>query len=82
MTRNDGLHIAEAAKAGGLRGTFNTVVQTEWRRVPIVVAHIPGTYSDDFTFANGHVDSWYYGTTDNATGNAACLELARIAWLA
>ncbi len=82
VTRNDGLRIAEAAKAGGLRGTFSTVVQTEWRRVPIVVAHIPGTYSDDFAFANGHVDSWYYGTTDNATGNAACLELARIAWLA
>lgn len=82
VTRNDGLRIAEAAKAGGLRGTFSTVVQTEWRRVPIVVAHIPGAYSDDFAFANGHVDSWYYGTTDNATGNAACLELARIAWLA
>lgn len=82
VTRNDGLRIAEAAKAGGLRGTFSTVVQTEWRRVPIVVAHIPGQFSDDFAFANGHVDSWYYGTTDNATGNAACLELARVAWQA
>jgi len=80
VTRNDGLRIAEAVKAGGLRGTFSTVVQTEWRRVPIVVAHIPGQFSDDFAFANGHVDSWYYGTTDNATGNAACLELARVAW--
>ena len=82
VTRNDGLRIAEAAKAGGLRGTFSTVVQTEWRRDPIVVAHVPGQCSDDFAFANGHVDSWYYGTTDNATGNAACLELARVAWLA
>lgn len=82
VTRNDGLRIAEATKAGGLRGRFSTVVQTEWRRVPIVVAHIPGKLSDDFAFANGHVDSWYHGTTDNATGNAACLELARIAWLA
>ena len=79
MTRNDGLRIVEAAKLGSLRGTFSTIVQTEWRRVPIVVAHIPGTHSDDFAFANGHVDSWYYGTTDNATGNAACLELARVA---
>ncbi|MDQ2784213.1 MAG: M28 family peptidase [Chloroflexota bacterium] len=80
VTRNDGLRIAAAAKGGGLRGTFSTVVQTEWRRVPIVVAHIPGQCSDDFAFANGHVDSWSHGTTDNATGNAACLELARVAW--
>ena len=82
VTHNDGLRIVEAAKRGGLRGTFSTVVQTEWRRVPIVVAHIPGRFSDDFAFANGHADSWYHGATDNATGNAACLELARIAWLA
>lgn len=82
VTRNDGLRIVEEAKGGGVRGTFSTVVQTEWRRVPIAVAHIPGAHSDDFAFANGHVDSWYYGTTDNATGNAACLELARAAWQA
>ena len=82
VTRNDGLRIVEAVKAGGVQGTFSTIVQTEWRRVPIVVAHIPGVHSDDFAFANGHVDSWYYGTTDNATGNAACLELARAAWQA
>lgn len=80
VTRNDGLRIVEAVKAGGLRATFSTVVRTEWRRVPTVVAQIPATGSDDFAFVNGHVDSWYYGTTDNATGNAACLELARAAW--
>jgi N-acetylated-alpha-linked acidic dipeptidase len=82
VTRNEGLRIVEAVKGGGVRATFSTIVQTEWRRVPIVVAHIPGAHSDDFAFANGHVDSWYYGTTDNATGNAACLELARAAWQA
>lgn len=79
VTRNDGLRLAELAKAGGLQATFSTVVETGWRRVPLVVAHIPGTASDDFAFCNGHVDSWYFGTTDNATGNASCLELARVA---
>jgi N-acetylated-alpha-linked acidic dipeptidase len=79
VTRNDGLRIAEAAKQGGVRGTFSATVLTEWRRIPILVAHIPGAQSDDYAFANGHVDSWYFGTTDNATGNASCLELARIA---
>jgi len=79
VTRNDGLRLVELARRGGLRATFSTVVETGWRRVPLVTAHIPGTTSDDFAFLNGHVDSWYHGTTDNATGNAACLELARIA---
>ena len=79
VTRADGLRLVEAAKRGGLRGAYSTVVQTEWRRIPILVAHIPGAMTEDYAFANGHVDSWYYGTTDNATGNAACLELARIA---
>lgn len=82
VARADGLRLVEAAQAGGLRARFSAVVQTEWRTVPLVVAHIPGGApgaSDDFAFANGHVDSWYFGTTDNATGNAACLELARIA---
>jgi hypothetical protein len=27
---------------------------------------------------HGHMDSWYLGTTDNCTGNAALLELARL----
>src|SRR5919202_1390095 len=80
VTRNDGLRLVELAWAGGLRATFSTVVETGWRRVPLVTAEIPGTVSDDFAFVNGPVDSWHYGTTDNATGNAACLELARIAW--
>ncbi len=26
----------------------------------------------------GHFDSWHLGATDNATGNVACLELARV----
>jgi len=79
VTRNDGLRIVEFVKGGGVRATFSTVVETGWRRIPILTAQIPGTASDDFAFLNGHVDSWHYGTTDNATGNAACLELARIA---
>jgi hypothetical protein len=80
VTRGDGVRLVELAKRGGARATFSTVVETGWRRVPLVTAHIPGTVSEDFAFVNGHVDSWYYGTTDNATGNAACLELARVAW--
>src|SRR5919202_6899320 len=80
VTRGDRLRLVEAERSRGLLAPFSTVVETGWRRVPLVTAEIPGTVSDNFAFVNGHVDSWHYGTTDNATGNAACLELARIAW--
>ncbi len=80
VTRNDGLRIVELVRQGGVQATFSTVVETGWQQVPLVTADIPGSDSDDFAFLNGHVDSWYHGTTDNATGNAACLELARVAW--
>jgi len=88
VTRADGLRLVEAVKNGdgdggsgsGVTARLSTHVLTEWRRVPLVVAHIAAAGSDDWAFCNGHVDSWYTGTTDNATGNAACLEIARIAW--
>jgi hypothetical protein len=31
-----------------------------------------------FVLIHCHYDAWHYGVGDNATGNAACLELARI----
>ena len=79
VTRADGLRLVAAIENRDARATFSTVVETGWRRIPLLTAQIPGTGSDDFALVNGHVDSWHYGTTDNATGNAACLELARIA---
>jgi len=80
VTRADGLHLVEAVKGVVVIARLSTHVQTEWWRVPLVVAHIAAAGCDDWAFCNGHVDSWYTGTTDNATGNAACLEIARIAW--
>jgi len=50
-------------------------------RIPITVAEIPGKdVAKNFMLVHGHMDSWYVGTTDNSTGNAACLELARLLW--
>jgi hypothetical protein len=69
VTRNDGLKIVEFVKNGGARATFSTVVETGWRRIPILTAQIPGTGSDDFAFLNGHVDSWYYGSPRPAAKN-------------
>ena len=54
-------------------------VDTRWRPTELVVAHIEGTAEPDkFVLVGGHIDSWHEGVTDNATGNAAMLELARL----
>ena len=45
------------------------------------VVEIPGQLDpDEFLLVHGHYDSWYEGIGDNATGDAALLELARVLW--
>jgi hypothetical protein len=58
----------------------STDVRTGWYESPLVVAEIPGEAeaTDDFVLLHGHLDSWYYGATDNATGNAGMVECARV----
>ncbi|MEF8801332.1 MAG: M28 family peptidase [Halolamina sp.] len=61
--------------------------ETGWFDSPVVEAKIPagGTESapetgeaEDFVLLHGHYDSWHVGIADNATGDAALLELARV----
>jgi hypothetical protein len=52
-----------------------------WFDCPLVVGKVPGEAApenDDFVLLHGHLDSWYYGVTDNATGNAGMVEVARL----
>jgi len=59
----------------------STDVTTGWFECPLVVATVPGEAepeNDDFVLLHGHLDSWYYGATDNATGNAGMVECARV----
>lgn len=73
----DGNRIREALQSAPVTGTLRSVTDTGWRRVRMPVTEIQGR-SDDFVLVAGHIDSWHYGATDNATGNVACLELARV----
>lgn len=62
--------------------------ETGWFASPVIEARIPagGDASesdtdgedDDFVLVHGHYDSWHVGIADNATGDAALLELARV----
>ena len=66
----------------GARIRVESVVTTGWMLVRIPVAHIVAGGTEDlerqFVLVHGHIDSWHLGGTDNATGNASCLEIARV----
>ncbi len=80
INRPDGDHLANLAlHQGPLQATLTTRLEEGWKRCPLPVAHIPGNVEpDEFLLVHGHYDSWHEGIGDNATGNAALLELARI----
>ena len=77
----DGQEIRKLAQSGELQVTLHTELEEGWKKGPILVAEIPGAEEPDkFLLAHGHLDSWDVGVGDNAVGNAALLELARVFW--
>jgi N-acetylated-alpha-linked acidic dipeptidase len=81
VDKESGDELIALAKQGGCMVTFSTVVDTGWRKIPVLVAEIPGaTVPDEFVLLHGHVDSWHQGVGDNATGDATMLEIARVMW--
>jgi N-acetylated-alpha-linked acidic dipeptidase len=80
VNQRDGQELIALAKQGG-RVAFSTRVDTGWRKIPVLVAEIPGNeVPEEFVLLHGHVDSWHVGVGDNATGDATMLELARVFW--
>jgi len=79
IRRHEGVMLRDLAAEGPVKVILRTEVDTRWRRLLLPVATIEGSEEPQlFGLIGGHLDSWYVGITDNATGNACCLELARI----
>jgi hypothetical protein len=74
----DGERIAGMLAEGSVTVRIESNVKTEWMHVPLVTGFIPGTDSDAYLLVGAHIDSWYEGVTDNATGDAALIEMARV----
>jgi len=71
--------LKRLAAQEGARVRVETRLDERWRKCPIVVAEVRGNQDpDEFVLVHGHLDSWHYGVGDNAVGNAALLELARV----
>jgi N-acetylated-alpha-linked acidic dipeptidase len=77
----DGQALIADIERGRTTASIKTWLDEGWKRCPLPVVEIPGTEDpDEFLLVHGHYDSWYEGIGDNATGDAALLELARVLW--
>jgi hypothetical protein len=81
VTKPDGAQLREWAESDdGVTVEVSTDLTTDWFECPLVVAEIepPDVDTDEFVLLHAHYDSWDVGITDNATGDAGLLELARV----
>ena len=80
VNRHAGEPLLEAAKTGASARVV-TSLEEGWYQCRLPVAEIRGTEQpEQFVLLHGHYDSWDVGVGDNATGNAAMLEIARVLW--
>lgn len=81
IAKPDGDALKALLEAGPVEIEMRTNVETGWYRsqLPEVVIEpgAPGA-SDEFVLVGAHYCAWEVGITDNATGDACLLELARI----
>lgn len=77
IKNKDGKKLIELLNNGPVRVRVSTEVNTGNRKLMLPVASIPGR-TNQYVLLSGHIDSWYEGITDNAVGNALCLELSRV----
>ena len=78
VKRSDGDRLRSMMAEGTVRGRMSTETRTGWKPLRLLVAYIPGPTPDaPYVLAGGHLDTWYFGGTDNGGANVAMLELAR-----
>lgn len=81
ISNEDGARLKELLERGPVEMRVRTEVETGWQRVKLPEVRIPGRGdSDEFVLVGGHYCSWEVGITDNSTGVAALLEIARVLW--
>jgi hypothetical protein len=79
VNRTDGEDLIAEASSGPVPVRILAEVDEGWRPIPVIEAVIPGTeWPEEFLLVHGHLDSWHVGVGDNATGDGALLELARV----
>jgi len=79
INAEDGARLIELTKSGPVRVRVETKLDEGWVKCPLNTVWIEGFEEPEkFVMVHGHLDSWHEGIGDNATGDAALLELARV----
>ncbi len=79
VRHRDGQRLRQMLEQGPVRIKLEAEVFTGPERITQPVATIPGSVeADRFLLVGAHIDSWYEGVTDNATGDVALIEMARV----
>lgn len=81
VNNTDGERLAARCQAGAPRVRMVSNLDTAWRTLPVTVADVAAGFDNPagrFLLVGAHIDSWYEGVTDNATGDAALIEMARV----
>jgi len=78
ISRADGARLRELLGRGPVTVHLEAQPVLEWRTIPVLVGDVSAPGADEFVLLSGHVDSWYEGAHDNATGNAAVLAIGAL----
>jgi len=79
ISKEDGEYIKQLMKQGSVRVRMKVECWRGWKKVRIPVATVRGTEDPErHVLVYGHIDTWHEGATDNASGNAFMLEMARV----
>ncbi len=75
----DGQRLKELCSRGTVRARLKAKTWIGWKELPLLVATIEGSEDKEkYLLVGAHIDSWYVGVTDNGTGNACLMEMARV----
>ncbi len=74
----DAERVKTLCSQGRVRARLKATTFVGWRPVVLPVADIPGCAEPKFLLIGSHYCAWYDGATDNASGNACLLEMARV----
>ena len=79
VNKPDGDELSRLCGQGPVSVEFRTNLEKGWYPCPLIDAFIEGTEEPErYVLLHGHLDSWHEGIGDNATGDAALLEMARV----